>query len=251
MVDPERYSIDELAAASGIPSRTIRFYQSAGALPRPVIRGRVARYGDVHLERLKLITDLQDRGLRIKAIRDLLAKVERGELALNDWLGLDAQIGAPWSDDRPRLLDEEAFYQLLGERRPGLVANLLRLRLVDKKGESFFVRSPALLRVSMQLLRSGVDLDTSYEGAAIIRKHAARVAKDLAAYFLKRASEGFGREASADELIEAFRAMRPLGQEALVLIFDQEMDRVVWEQKEAGKTVALPRRAPKKRRKKT
>ena len=29
------YTIDELAAVSQVPSRTIRFYQSKGAMPRP------------------------------------------------------------------------------------------------------------------------------------------------------------------------------------------------------------------------
>ena len=47
--DPESYTIDELAAATAIPSRTIRFYQSSGVLPKPEKRGRVAFYGPAHL----------------------------------------------------------------------------------------------------------------------------------------------------------------------------------------------------------
>ena len=45
-------TIDELAAPVGVPTRTIRFYQARGALMRPEIRGRVAFYGDAHVERL-------------------------------------------------------------------------------------------------------------------------------------------------------------------------------------------------------
>ena len=80
------YTIDELAAASQVPSRTIRFYQSKGALPHPQIRGRVAYYGPAHIERLKLIASLQDRGLRIDAIRELTSRIDRGELDVNEWL---------------------------------------------------------------------------------------------------------------------------------------------------------------------
>ena len=73
----------EYASASWPPSlasrRTIRFYQSRGALMSPEIRGRVAYYGPAHAERLKLIAQLQDRGLRIDAIRDLLVSIDRGE----------------------------------------------------------------------------------------------------------------------------------------------------------------------------
>ena len=32
---PGEYTIDELAARSGVPSRTIRFYQAKGVLPPP------------------------------------------------------------------------------------------------------------------------------------------------------------------------------------------------------------------------
>jgi len=39
------YTIDDLASVSQVPSRTIRFYQSKGVLPKPVIKGRVAFYG--------------------------------------------------------------------------------------------------------------------------------------------------------------------------------------------------------------
>ena len=45
-----KYTIDELAAASHVPSRTIRFYQSKGVLMAPQIKGRVAFYGDEHVE---------------------------------------------------------------------------------------------------------------------------------------------------------------------------------------------------------
>src|SRR5579864_6298655 len=89
---PDGYTIDELAAAAKVPSRTIRFYQSRGALMPPEIRGRVAYYGGAHLERLKLIAQLQDRGLRIDAIRDLLTSIDRGEVDLAEWLGVEQQV---------------------------------------------------------------------------------------------------------------------------------------------------------------
>ena len=96
----------ELAAISQVPSRTIRFYQSKGAMARPRIKGRVAYYGAPHLERLKLIAQLQDRGLRIDAIRDLTTRIDKGELDVNEWLGLEAQLQAPWANDEPRTVTE-------------------------------------------------------------------------------------------------------------------------------------------------
>ena len=45
VADPDQLTIDELAAQSRVPSRTIRYYQSKGVLPPPEIKGRVAYYG--------------------------------------------------------------------------------------------------------------------------------------------------------------------------------------------------------------
>ena len=83
--DADEMTIDELAAQTRVPSRTIRFYQSKGVLPPPGIKGRVAYYGPSHIERLGLIAKLQDRGLRIDAIRALVARIDRGELDVGEW----------------------------------------------------------------------------------------------------------------------------------------------------------------------
>src|SRR5690349_16862176 len=123
--EEQGYTIDELAAKSGVPSRTIRFYQSKGVLPAPTIKGRVAQYGDAHAERLGLIAQLQDRGLRIDAIRDVMSRVDKGELDVGEWLGLSAQLRAPWADDAARTVTEAELYELAGAKRPGLVADLV------------------------------------------------------------------------------------------------------------------------------
>lgn len=246
---PGEYTIDELAAISRVPSRTIRFYQSSGALPKPMIRGRVAYYGDAHLERLKLVADLQDRGLRMKAISDLVSKVDKGELDLNEWLGFEGELGASWANDNPRVVDEAELEPLIGGRRPGVVAELLRLKLLERQSATaFLIKSPGLLKVAIRLEGAGVDLQTASEAASIIRKHAARAARELAEHIFKRASEGFGRDATTTDLREAIGALRPMSQEALRLIFGQEMDRVVRDLIESGKAADIPRKKKKKPR---
>jgi DNA-binding transcriptional MerR regulator len=245
--EPENeYTIDQLAALSRVPSRTIRFYQSAGALPKPQIRGRVAFYGPAHAERLKLVADLQDRGLRMKAICDLLGKVDQGELDLNEWLGLERQLGAPWAEDSPRVVEEAELYALIGGRRSGVLAELVRLRLVERQGDSFLVRSPGVLGVAMRLEAAGIDLDTVSGAIQIIRKNAAKAARDLGEYFLKHAQAGFGREAGAEDLRMAYEELRPASQDALRLIFGMEMAGVLREQVESGKVAALRGKKPRK-----
>jgi DNA-binding transcriptional MerR regulator len=240
------YTIDELAAVSQVPSRTIRFYQSKGAMPRPRIKGRVAFYGAPHLDRLKLIAQLQDRGLRIDAIRDLTTRIDRGELDVNEWLGLEAQLQAPWANDEPRTVTEAELLAIAGVKRPGLIGDLLRVKLARKRGDVFLVPSPTLLHVAAQLEAAGVDIDTATGCAEILRKYMARAADDLAEYFLKRArTEGFGRVAGEGDLGAAFQALRPMGLEAVRVVFGQEMERVLRKLVESGKTAALPAKVKK------
>ena len=95
------YSLGELAAASGVSERTIRYYQAEHLLPRPAKKGRDAVYADDHLERLRLIGELRDRGLTLHTIRELVA-TDHPARTVSEWLGVDATLTAPWSDDRPR-----------------------------------------------------------------------------------------------------------------------------------------------------
>ena len=225
----KEYTIDELSAVSRVPSRTIRFYQSAGALPKPQIKGRVAYYGPAHLERLALVADLQDRGLQMKAICDLLQRSDKGELDINEWLGLEAQLGAPWVEDSPQMVDEKQLYERIGGRRPGVLAELLRLKLVRREADSLLIPSPGLLQIAVRLQSAGVDLETASKSAQIIRKHAARAAKDLTTYFFEHTE--------ADDLQEAFRTLRSTSQDALRLIFGQEMERALRELVASGKAI--------------
>jgi DNA-binding transcriptional MerR regulator len=239
--DAPGFTIDELAAESRVPSRTIRFYQSKGVLPRPELRGRVAYYTDAHIERLKLIASLQDRGLRIDAIRDLCERIDKGELDVNEWLGLEAQLQRSWINDQPRTLTEPELRDLTGKDRPGFLAALARAGLVDRRGEVFYVPSPALLQVALRLDAAGVDLDIARGAESILRKHLSRAAEDLAKYFFDHAQDGFGRNATGQDLNAVFEELRPMGLEAVRLIFAREVERVIRKLVESGKTATLPR----------
>jgi len=242
--ETREYTIDELAASSQVPSRTIRFYQSKGVLPRPEMRGRVAYYGAAHVERLRLIASLQDRGLRIDAIRDLVARIDKGELDVNEWLGLEAQLQAPWANDQPRTVTEAELRDITGDR-PGIVAALLRSGLVARHGEVFLLKSPALLSVAMRLDTAGVDLEIARGAEAILRKHMAKAADELARFFFEHARDGFGRNATGEELTATFEALRPMGLEAVRVIFGQEVERELRRLVESGKTAALPAKGKK------
>jgi DNA-binding transcriptional MerR regulator len=238
----KEYTIDELAAVTRVPSRTIRFYQSAGALPRPNIRGRVAWYDDRHVERLKLVATLQDRGLTIKAIRDVLAQAEKGEFSMREWLGLHEELRAPWVPDQPRLITEAELGAMVKDQRPGLVADLSRLKVIERRGETYFIPSPTLLEIGLRLERAGVGIDFAEEATGVLRKHLARSADELAALFVRRA------DTLGDDLRAAYEELKPAAIDAVRVLFAREMEEAIRKVEDTGAASALRR---KRRAKKT
>jgi DNA-binding transcriptional MerR regulator len=237
-------TIDELAATSRVPSRTIRFYQSRGALMTPEIRGRVAYYGKQHLERLKLIAQLQDRGLRIDAIGDLMKRIDRGEVDLAEWLGVEEQMQQPWASDQARTVNEAELYELAGSRRPGLLADLARAKIVERKGDVYLLGSPSLLAMAIKLESVGIDLETAAEASSILRKHLSRAVADLVDLFLARVKKGHLGISQSGKLFETFRSV---GTDSVRVLFAREMESALRKLLASGRLAHLSARARKKR----
>ncbi|HVW35361.1 MAG TPA: MerR family transcriptional regulator [Acidimicrobiia bacterium] len=68
------YRVEELAAAAEVSVELVRSYQTKGLLDPPRRDGRVALYDDRHLERLRAIRELKDKGYSLKAIGGLLSR---------------------------------------------------------------------------------------------------------------------------------------------------------------------------------
>lgn len=235
------YTIDELAAHTGVPSRTIRFYQSKGALPAPRREGRVAVYGPEHVERLQTIAELQDRGLRLDAIRDVLKQMESGGDSLQAWLGIGERLQAPWLEEQPLVLTRDELAGRIGARAPGLISRLEKVGTVRRTGDSlpptFVVQSPGLLDIIIELERAGVDIETASGAGDILRRRLTKAAKELVEHFSKRIGEGFGRGGDIDDVVESFEAFRLLGATAVQIIFAQEMERALRRFVESGKPI--------------
>ena len=105
--------IDDLAHESGVPSRTIRFYNTQGLLPVPVMRGRVAYYRQEHLQVLNIIRELQEQQhLPLDVIKQLLEiRAERGDIQMN--LALKQRLMRPLTSGGHdmRLTKEEVMQQ--------------------------------------------------------------------------------------------------------------------------------------------
>ncbi|WP_454199332.1 MerR family transcriptional regulator [Nocardia sp. Marseille-Q1738] len=122
-------TVEELAARAGVPTSTVRMYQSKGLLHAPRKVGRTARYDSSHLQRLELVQRLQDRGFSLASITELLTARAQGAsvadlLALpggpEDWVpfGLrEIRLMIKSKDLRPSLLRKATQLGLIRWRR--------------------------------------------------------------------------------------------------------------------------------------
>lgn len=112
-------TLAELAEASGVPARTIRFYISRGLVDGPAKAGRAAPYSVSHLERLERIKALQAEGRTLAEMGSLLdadGVVHTREVAPVAWwhhaIGDDVVIQvradlSPWRTRQIRAAIEE------------------------------------------------------------------------------------------------------------------------------------------------
>lgn len=234
-------TIDQLSAASGVPSRTIRYYQTKGVLPHPSRRSRSSSYGPEHLERLRLIGELQDRGLRLDAIRDVVRQYQEGGDSIQDWLGLGDRLRTTWADQRPELLTRDELLERLGQPSHSAIADLEQAGLISPApdhADTFLVTAPALLEINRRLGDAGIDLPTALGAERIVRRRLSKLADEMVDHFSERAGKGFASSNTPPDLARASDALRVLGLEAVQLVFTQEMQRAMLEFVERGGGVA-------------
>lgn len=230
-----------------MPSRTIRFYQAKQVLDRPTRKGRVAVYTDDHVACLELIAKLQDRGLRIRGMRQLLSRPD-ADVAVEQWLGLSDKLSAPWSEDRARVINDAEMAALIGERPSGTLAAILRAGLAERRADvphTYLIGSPGLLDVALRLTDAGLSIDVLEHLEPILRDSLRASAEGVVDDFVERG--GLDESGGEEALTRALDALRTFGTRAVSIIFAQEIERTLNGLLEEGRP-SKRRKARKRRR---
>jgi DNA-binding transcriptional MerR regulator len=207
-----RFRVEELALAAEVSVDTVRYYQKQRLLPPPERDGRVAWYGEEHLERLGRIKELQRRGFSLAVIRRFLAGeldpaderlaaavVEAGEEGEGELFGLE-ELSARTQVPAPML---EALV------RDGLIVARLH------EGELRFTRADvAIVNAGLRMLETGLPLP---ELLALARRHHAATrqfameAVELFDTYVRQPlrNAGLPEPDRAERLVEAFRTLMP------------------------------------------
>jgi len=212
------YRVEQLAAAARLPVDTLRFYQARGLLPAPRREGRVAVYGDQHLERLTRIRSLQQQGFSLSQIQRVLEPpVDGSEEPLLAAL-LEEGVGE-------RTLSREEFaaesgmpeVMILAAERAGLFEPVV----VD--GVPRFVEADlGMARAGLMLLEAGIPLQELLDLAS---RHAQNVqaACDAAIDLFDTSIRKRGANADDEGSARIFKEMLPQATRLVALHFQRTL----------------------------
>jgi DNA-binding transcriptional MerR regulator len=216
------YRIEDLSRITGTTVRTIRAYTDRGLLPTPERRGRANVYGQAHLERLRQIAGLLERGYTLASIKELLAAWEAGT-GLSGVLGLVDEVDRPWSDERPERIGlAELAAAFGGAADPEAVREALRLGVLEAvpgRDDEFTVPSPQELAVAVELHAAGVPLGAITAQLEELRGQVEHISERFLAftaeYVFQRFFDQPPGETDAVEATALIRRLRPLAQQTV------------------------------------
>jgi DNA-binding transcriptional MerR regulator len=212
-------TIDELARETGLTVRNVRSHHARGLLPPPEVKGRTGYYGPEHVQRLRLIQELQQEGLKLEGIKRLLGDDGEKLLALR-------RAGA--DSETPEVITATELRERFGDA-PGLLEKAAELGVLVPLGDGHYeVPSPALLQAAEEAVARGVSLDHALDLVASVEKHARAVSKEFIKLFMDDVIKPFADAGMPDEgwqeLAESVEHARPLAAQALLAVFRRTMD---------------------------
>lgn len=222
-------TVDELAGATGMTVRTVRYYAGLGLIPPPVRRGRLAFYSDVHVARLKLVRALQDHGLSLTAIEDYLARLPADGDA--DELAVRALALTTWSAQPPERMSRAGLDRRAG--RPLDAASLdvlLALGVIEQEGDVFELQPG--FDAAAKLLTLDISVDGIAAAGLAVRRHTEALAEELTEIFARQVIGPYrAQEHHTPEEAEAFQStivqLRQLTLEAVVSGFQRASNQVI------------------------
>jgi DNA-binding transcriptional MerR regulator len=200
-----RLTVGQLADAAGMTVRNVRNHQSRGLLPPPELEARTGYYGERHLERLRLILEMQADGYNLEAIRRLLS-------------GSELRRVATMPVEAPAVLSAEELERRFGGSDPDALAEAERLGVLRPLGDGRFeAPSPALLRGAEEAVARGVGLDAALRVVADVRESCEAMARAFVDLFERELLGG-----DADP-VAAVEDLRPVAARTVAALFDQAM----------------------------
>lgn len=170
-----RWTIDALAAESGLTRRNIRALQTEGLLHGPRIEGRTGFYDRTHLDRLAVIARLQTEGFSRASIATLLHAWDSGS-GLAEVLGIGGDLPGILTADRHLRTSLDSFRERMGGDDEA-IADVVEMRLARIEGDEVEILNPALFDIGRELALAGFSLHAILQHAHRLRDAADNIAE--------------------------------------------------------------------------
>ncbi|MBV9195488.1 MAG: MerR family transcriptional regulator [Solirubrobacterales bacterium] len=225
---PNRLTVEQLAAESGMSVRNIRAHQARGLLSPPEVRHRVGYYGPEHLAQLRLIRDLQADGFNLNGIKRL---VEDGHATAERLLRFREALSAgPRAEPAETLSISELGrrFRVSAAEAPELLAKAVALGvLTPVSADRYEVPSPSLLAIAEEVAKAGIPVRSTLAALEEIQGELDEVSRSVVQLFLEGVWKPFARADMPAErwpaVEQAVERLRPIASEALMAIFEQRL----------------------------
>ncbi|MBF6327544.1 MerR family transcriptional regulator [Nocardia transvalensis] len=211
------FTIDELARQAGTTVRSLRVYHERGVLPPPQVKGRTGFYGPEHLNRVRTISRLLDRGIKLNGIRELLEAWDRGD-DLGDILGVGehevsipglaapevVESGvAPSAETDETTIAATELAQLYRDVPNGLARVIAAGMYEPVDAATYRVVDAQLIRVAERLAAAGLPQDRVLDELEWLVTDCERIARRFADLFERTALQTFRQSArGTDDIAE-------------------------------------------------
>ncbi len=217
-------TIEELAARTGMTVRNIRSHRARGLLPAPEVRDRVGFYGPEHLDRLRMIQELQGDGFNLKGIERLLSQnLGPAEQFLSFKRALDQFDG-----EQPQTFTRAELAERFGTDIDDAVERSVAAgALVAVDDDRFEAPYPSLLEAAEGVIATGVPLDHALTVISKVASHCRSVSREFVKLFLDDIWKPFEADGYPEdrwpEVQAALDQLRPLSLQALAAVYRMTM----------------------------
>jgi DNA-binding transcriptional MerR regulator len=221
-------TIDQLAAKVNMTVRNVRAYAARGLIAAPRLVGRTGYYSPEHVNRLKLVRELLDRGYTLAAVEQAFER--NTTLPAGQALDLLDTLSDPRGDDAPEDIEIESLARLANvETDPEFIAQLEGLGLLERMDDTTVrLLKPFIVRAGAQAIALGLERPTvvallpflSEQLGIVASRFVNDVRQELWRPFVER---GFPED-EWPAMLETIETLLPVASQAVVAIFRDQLN---------------------------
>ncbi len=227
----EEFTIDELAQRADMTVRNVRAYSGRGLIPPPRLEGRTGYYSALHLQKLRLVRELLDRGYTLAAVEK--AMLSNPSTASSYTLDLLQILDSPGREEEPEQMSRDALAALAGvERDSALIEALVEYGLAEHvDDDTVRLLSPTVVRAGAAAAALGLEPTTVISLFPVMRDALSRIADAFVSSTVEEILQPFLDAGMPEEqfphVIEVVERLIPVANQVTLGIFRRQLGQAI------------------------